>query len=290
MFAGFQRSSPHCASYDTALMIFDRCSKTPTGRQRKAQDAGFPLVDNGHSRWVRKDAAGSIRFRLYSTDVVTYHADGSVTLCPHPSVTTSAFSWPLTPDRLILNGDGTITVNGRDDGFVCKGNEVTFKRDDGGLWRVTEGKLMPFTDARVDNRALRAAKVAHNLLDFKGWLEMALIHKGARAHDNNYRDWRRDDFDTEAFYQALASRQLLAALEFVPYLNDNSRRSFGREIKGFGADAVDWARIDLCLAQRVGAISYEEHTQIPVKTYRAMRKRVTQLINKSIPGCYGMGW
>lgn len=287
MFTRFQRGSPHCSSYDTALAIYDCCSKTPTGLQRKARSYGYPLVDSGHSRWVRKDAAGSIRFRLYSTDVVVYHADGSVTLCPYPSVTTSAFSWPLTPDGLILDGDGTITVNGRDDGFICKGNEVTFKRDYGCPWQVASGRLVPFTDAKVDSRALRAAKVAHNLPDFKGWLEMALIHKGALTQKNAA--WR-DGFDTEAFYQALANRQLLAALEFVPYLNDNSRRSFGRDIKGFGANAVDWARIDLCLAQRIGAISYEEHTQIPVKAYRTMRKRMQQMQRKSVPGCYGMGW
>lgn len=296
MFSHFQNGSPHCASYDTALMIFDRCSKTPTGRQRKAQDAGVPLVDNGRSRWVRKDAAGSIRFRLYNTDVVIYHADGSVTLDPHPSVTTSTFSWPLTPGGLTLAADGTITVNGHDDGFICKGREVTFKRDaPGRLWRVASGELMSFTDSKVDTIALRAAKVAHNLFDFKGWLEMALIHKGARAHNNNHRGWRRDDTfgrqDTrDEFYQALADKQLLAALELVPYLSDKSRNSFGRNIEGFGADAVDWARIDLCLAQRIGAISFEERTQIPVKAYRTMLKRAKQMQNKSIPGCWNMGW
>ena len=290
----FSGRSPHigrCTSYATAHALWERRSKTRTGRDRKLSTYGYPMVEvaggNGHVRWVRKDRANSIRFRLYDTDVVTYREDGSVSLESWPSALTCDFAWSLTPDGIHLNADGTIDLNGRTARAVVCSGSVTLKRVDH-FWEVVGGRPKTFTDIRVDRRALRVAALAHNLPDFKGWLDMALIHKGAHRRGNDA------DFGLlkvrDEFFQALANKQFLAAVKLVPYLSDRARYSFGRSIEGFGADAVDWAKIELHLAHNIGATTTEDHTIIPASTYRSMVRRVKQMQSKGIPGAWTLGW
>lgn len=276
-----------CTDYAAAHALWERRSKTPTGRQRKLDYyRGYPLADaaggGGHVRWVRK-VGESIVFRLYGTDMVTYHPDGSIRVGYYASVTTAKFVSPLLPDGLYLGSDGVLTVNGghfwdspsRPEAVVCKGQVLLRREDD--LWQIDEpaSTLHAFSEVQIDRKEVRFHWKRLNLDAFREACHVALAHTRQAMHGNEVDI--TDRVVVERLFQALADGRYRDALECVPYKNRDQRYAFGRHIEGFGVDAIDWAGIEVALAERVDAITQVERKIMPATKYRTALRRVRQV-------------
>lgn len=134
---------------------------------------------------VRKHENGDVIFRLYATDVVTWHPDNTVTLRSYRSASTDAFAtalmplgaWASFPNVSLMNKagefrlfqvgkDGTITL--RDTGETYKShpdNTYTYNV----LEPITE--TTPYRVARLDKKKAHAALKKYNYHDFAAWLK-----------------------------------------------------------------------------------------------------------------------
>lgn len=92
------RRMPTIRSYADALNYYD---KKPAVRRRK--DGWKPIEprrSSGGYNWSKamtKLPDGSVVFRLFGTDCVTYHPDGTITLVGHETVSTGIFMGCLAP-------------------------------------------------------------------------------------------------------------------------------------------------------------------------------------------------
>ena len=133
-------------------------------------------------RSVRQDVAGAIRFRLYDTDVIVWHPDGTLEVNGWASMTTSKFlnSHSMRPD-LYLTGD-TLCVRGADNlwSYVrCdRGDKVLLRADTIGLTIVNRDTLRPWTWRVPDRKRTRELLQATDYARLRAGVRMALAMSG----------------------------------------------------------------------------------------------------------------
>lgn len=149
MYMGVQSHRGHrnVSSYEQALALHEKQSKTPTGKARKPIElycagggTAYPLglTKRGQTRVIRYGSDDSIAFRLYETDVVTWYPDNSVSIENYGTVTTSEFATNFLPAGISLRHpvNRRSGASGGDKGIaygpwgkermVCQGTAVRF--------------------------------------------------------------------------------------------------------------------------------------------------------------------
>lgn len=222
--------------------MLGRASKTPTGKQRRAKDKGFPL--GGHNKsvtWVRERADNAIAFTLYSTDVVTWHPDNSVEIDNYGTVTTSRFAERFLPAGVHLHhpvyrrggvSGGANTIGFRtaaeDEGYrsaICQGDVVRFQPIADDLWLPDESTCYDLClPIGVDRRKARELSKYYNLRDFEAWLSMAPIALASGGDRIEHNDWELD-----ICMEALEARNFRLAAEHLPLVKDTG--AYGTELK-----------------------------------------------------------
>jgi hypothetical protein len=239
MYRGIRLDDCNVSSYETALAALHQRAKR--SRKVKQAEVNLPGGDEaplGHPRsevsGIRMDHGENIRFRLYRTDVVTWHPDNSVTIDGYPSVTTGAFANMLLPRGMYLNPIArTMSLYSPESQYRWKDQRVC--RDDGtyrqvdGMWEPEDPAPLVFH--KLDRKAARAVAKEHSLADFKRFMSIApftmeLHHEGC---------------DVDAAADALLERDFRTAAEHLP-LTETGKSSFGRDIKPLPFQNTRWDR------------------------------------------------
>lgn len=127
---------------------------------------------------VRKLTNGSIAFKYYRTDVVTYHLNGSVALEPYASRSTERLVGDLTPRGI----DPVYNIRGGKCVLVCEDGEGRYYRVKGSSidirpanpWLVNRDQTKPFGLMRVDRKKAKEAFKAYGYYLFAEWAAAAL--------------------------------------------------------------------------------------------------------------------
>lgn len=222
---------PRIESYAQALAYFNEV-KPVRGRK----DGFKPIA---HRRgWNRRMALkdnGDVVFTLHHTDVVTWHADGSLTIEGHPTLTTAMFANHLTPQQVTLQaargiivfGDPTMSTRWHwweridmDDGRAvyrprralkvvrCGLNDRVRFVQRGDRWDVAPGqKLEPLDYYVLDRARARKLNAEYRLGELRAWVK-AIQKLGGEFppgrgkpmnHADTYCAARRGDF-AEAYH------------------------------------------------------------------------------------------
>ena len=294
------------ASYEGAEAAYAAYQKTPTGRQRQPKEFGFAL--GGHSKsvtWVRREPTGSIVFRLYNTDVVTWHPDDSFEVDNYGTVTTGQFARRFTPAGITLHHP--TSVRGQVGGYkgiryhtaadtgwwganLCSGDVVRFVPQGDGVWLPDEDTLDTMCFPVLDHSKCREITKRYHLKDFATWLSMAPRHMRIE-HDC----WSVDDCAA-----ALEKRDFTLASMFLP-LTDVSKNHYGRDMRDHmipiitshydrvvTSGVVD--RLKVALWDREDLFGVEEFKTIPRAEYDRRMVRVRTMRNLGLVGIdeYGL--
>lgn len=210
---------------------YDSAYEALAERVKRAKVRGADVLDPnvrteaglGHTRshvtGIRLLHDSSIACRLYSTDVVTWHPDNSVSVISHPTATTSAFANALLPAGLYLGGESELMTffPGCDESAdwcqrwrsarVCDGTG-TYRNVDG-VWLPDETTIAPRMHLTLDKSISRQVCKEHPFGQFKTWLFAAcgvldIEHQG-------------EDLDKCA--EALRARNFRQAAEHLPTIN-----------------------------------------------------------------------
>ena len=207
------RSTPHASSYADALRLYEKYSRTPTGRARKPKDGGMQFASKATR--IRQESNGDIVMRLWDTDCVTWHPDNSFTVEPWESVTTGGFISSLTPlsvGRTMVATYFRLPLDDKHSNWrerwatsrVCYA-EGTFHEVDGG-YAPDEDTLRTFRYPIVDRKMTREASKAHHFVDFETWLAVAPHHL----------DLKHEGEDMQAVSDALQRRDFQTAAVHLP--------------------------------------------------------------------------
>lgn len=288
---------------DVSVHDYDSAYEALAERAKRAKVRGADVLDPnvrteaglGHRRstvtGIRLLRDSSVACRLYSTDVVTWHPDNSVSVISHPTVTTSAFANALLPSGLNLGGESELMTFfpgcGSNAGWserwqsarVCNGTG-TYRCVDG-VWLPDEDTLYPLSVVTLDKSISRQVCKEHPFGQFKTWLFAAcgvldIEHQG-------------EDLDKCA--EALRARNFRQAAEHLPTVN--VPRGFGirERLKPlrmsnvrYGAPvtlgSVEYLR--RWLYDDAGAYTKTEVTTMSSTQYEQQRKLCNQLRNVGI--------
>lgn len=304
MFMGVtaHQSVKRVASYADAQAVFEKFSKTPTGKQRKEQTNGFHLsMSSNHGvTWVRERADQAIAFQLYDTDVVAWYPDNSVVVCNYGSVTTSRFASRFLPGGIWLNhpttrhgvegGHRTISfrsemVQSHWEHRTCCGSHVRFVHDTkADAWLPDETTLDEMHFPVLDQRAAREISREYSLRDFDMWLSMAPRHMQIE-HDS----WSLYDCAT-----ALKKRDFVLASMFLPLIEDTG--AFGNTIRPLPIHVSRYrryvtmgslARLRTALYDDEGAYTTVTHKHLPHSQFDKLMTKVRELDRLGCGGSYG---
>lgn len=248
MYLGLRSHGQRADRYEDAVRIFQRYSRTETGRARKEKLYGFPMHGKTNVRWVRCDIDGSIVFRLYNTDVLTYYPDGLVEIEAYPSKTTSDFLYPLLPLGIGTTHLGVIEARDPQGEYrVYRSSDALKFRQSGEGWEV-EGDLGHFYQVRsLKSKDQRRVEADYHLVEFRQWAEPAVHHLNVRISDG--RLGRAGEL-----LEALKERRFRDALEVVPAKSDKALYAYGRDPRG-EFDRIDFSAILRWAAEDAGALT-----------------------------------
>ena len=156
------RNLPQLASYAHAKKKWDD-TKAIRGR---VEYADKPLHDRSDRvRWIGK-RGDAYAAKLYSTDVVTYHADETITLYTGGwnSKATADFMRAVAPvGAELFDGNVWAYVNG---GYYVVANSLTIKRGENGRWQPVDPQVTQYY--RLNKERCKALRTS-----FKPFLEYA---------------------------------------------------------------------------------------------------------------------
>ena len=184
------------SSYNAALSKWESIKPI---RGRKDQNTRPLYRRTNDTTTIRKLNNGSIAFRLHSTDVVTFHVDGTMDLSPYASVSTCAFV------RAILGYHNHIHAHWSDRDYKLP-NYVTqvegryyhtptfaslVKDDTTNKWTLLAGNE-PFDVVTLDRQLTKEALKDTGYNEFKIWLTTQIrLGLDPRGEDR----WRRGPYD-----------------------------------------------------------------------------------------------
>ncbi len=302
------RAAKPVRSFADAQAALAKAMTTPTGRARKpSRDGMYPLglTKRGQTTIAEMDD-GSIAFRLYSTDVVTWHPDNSFSIDNYGTVTTSSFAARFTPQGFYLRhpsyrrgesgGDHGITyptVVTEDyrerwaSTRICFGPEnfVVFRPTGDGVWEPDEDTLAKIVLPELDRPAARKLAQTLHLRDFENWLSMAPHHL----------DLEHEGMDLGHVALALKHRDFAKAAVHLPLMKMDS---FGRCHDHLALPIVCRGtadRVTLGSIQKLKLGLWEDHsllkdriaTTMPLADYDRDMRRVRALGQLGFDGLYG---
>ena len=216
---------------DVSVHDYDSAYQALAERAKRAKVCGADVLDPtirkeaglGHPRsqvtGIRLLRDNSIACRLYSTDVVTWHPDNSVSVISHPTVTTAAFANALLPSGLSLGGESEIMTffpgcGQSSDWYerwrvarVCNGTG-TYRCVDG-VWLPDEDTLYPLSVVTLDKSIARQVCREYPFAQFKTWLFAAC----------GVMDIEHQGEDYERCAEGLRTRNFRQAAEHLPTIN-----------------------------------------------------------------------
>lgn len=299
-------SAASCHDYETARRSLERTSKTPTGRNRKEKTYGYHLgMGSNHGvTWVREGEDGEIIFRLYDTDVVTWHPNNSVEIDNFGTVTTGAFARTFLPSGISLSHPSTrrgetgghrgirycVEAPRYDERFygrynLCFGGLPCFRLH-GEQWLPDEDTLDTVSFPEItDRKAQRAVSAKYHLKDFDNWLSMAPRHMRIE----------HDCWDVHDCADALLKRDFTLASMFLPLTTES--RSYGTELKiipiitrnrdqHITASCI--SKLKLALWDLEGLIEKRSFTTIAADEFERRMQRVKQMRALGLDG-YSFG-
>lgn len=208
---------PGIHSYARALYHYDR-----TAPWRGDADKITRPLGNRRARYMtfRKLADGSIAFRLYATDVVTWHPDNSVTINPYSTASTNAFATRLLPSGMWANFPCLVMRSPASDQLVYQIGAGTKLVEGERGWEIaTPGTIIRWRDYRVDTgkaqRMLR--EVGYNA--FVAWAKTRHA-LGVEDKDQEYLPYGMD------VVRALENREMWPALARMGMTRFNSAPEF----------------------------------------------------------------
>lgn len=139
---------PGVRSYARALYLYDR-----TAPWRGDADKITRPLGNRRARHMtfRKLEDGSIAFRLYATDVVTWHPDNSVTINPYSTASTNAFANRLLPSGVWADFPCLVMRSPASDQRVYQIDNGTKLVESEHGWEIaTPGTIHKWQDYRAD--------------------------------------------------------------------------------------------------------------------------------------------
>lgn len=169
------RGTPQLGTWIKAL------SRWQATKPWRGGDENARPLDNSRRKThmtIRKLPDESIACRLYRTDVVVFHPDGTVTITPYASMSTSAFAqavlggWGCGLGILFTHRLGCL-VNISGAGWVRLVEATKFKQREGLLvaWEVLS-PTEPFEERVLDKVKARAALKNSRYRDYVAWLRM----------------------------------------------------------------------------------------------------------------------
>lgn len=285
------RNIPGCDSYTTARHSLAVAVEKSNGK--RIHGDAIPLAAHSKSvTSVRQRPDESIAFRLYDTDVVTWHPDDSVTIRNFGTNTTTDFAYRFLPRGFYLayettkGGNRTISFPDRPRGeqgywadkSVCEGAAVRFEPLGAEAWAPDPATVSPLGFPELDRRVARTISAEYHLSDFNNWLAMAPLHIDLEHHET----------DLHGCAQALRERNFAEAVAYLPLINVE-KGSFGRSRDDHKVipvetytwrEAVTWQsfeRMKLWLWAHFGAFEAVEFISLPATEFERRMKRVRQL-------------
>jgi hypothetical protein len=175
MFGNLNTSGVPClANYDKANAFFQR-----TKPWRGSSDDVRPVHPSRRRHMeMRRLPDGSIAFKLYDTDVVTWHPDNTLTIVPYPSRTTNMFAHALLPRGIYPQFDhalGACIETGSH--LYSTPSSVRMHEVIEGAWRIVNGGAQ-FEIPQLDKHAARAALKASRYNDFVTWRKAVIALHG----------------------------------------------------------------------------------------------------------------
>jgi len=277
-------------SYETARACLEKCSRTPTGKARKpGPDGSFPLgLTKRRQTRVIPNSDGSIAFRLYDTDVVTWQEDGSVIVDNFGTVTTSGFASRFLPACFHLRypverrggcggGKGIIYQDAAGERRICFGrcgNMVTF-RPDGDGWQPDEDDCANIIFPVLDRAESRGLNQRLNLKEFELWLAVAPFHL----------ELEHNRFDADRCAKALERKDYATAASYLPLVKDTNSWG-GHNLKplpistGWNAGHVTMGsigKLKLALWEEHAMLKDDIHTTVSCDEFDRGMARVREL-------------
>lgn len=230
---GFQCSMykvPRIQTYEQALAHYESVDRWfSTGSKPIKGQLRYDNMRMSKVPWRDGDA---IIFRLYSTDCVTYYADGTIAIEGYGSMSTNAFIGQLAPGEITHQ-----MGEGRDDPYLIlrrRGSEHWWERDEDGRWvrntdalvvrcslpiklhycaderrwlPTDEAHLEPFYWTEIDRAKARKASAHYHLADFLK--VVPALHALGTVE-------REIPADINCALDRLANRDFTGALAFCP--------------------------------------------------------------------------
>lgn len=306
MFLGItaHHDAKRVTDFTTAQAALERASRTPKGKLRTQKDYGYHLgMNRNHGvTWVGERGGGAIAFRLYDTDVVTWHPDDSVVIQNFGTVTTSGFATRFLPNTIHLRhpsrdgGDSAITYRPATvDGDwrsawkaarICQGHAVRFVRD-GEALVPDEDTLDPIMLPQLDTKASRGLTAGLNLADFELWLPAATAHL----------DLEHEGFDLDECVTALRRRDFRTAATLLPLVKIPDGWGAADRIKPLPIDTSSReqvvtlgsiTKLRLAIQHDAGAFTDVTQPTWSLREYERGMARVKQLASVDAVG-YGYG-
>lgn len=172
---------PRIGSYASAMRHWEK-AKPWRGRDDNVRPLGDARRKFHNS--VRK-VGDDIVYRLYDTDVVTYHKDGSISVVPYHSKLTTSFADRLLPDGIRAYFNARIGCCIQVMGWFYLMNErstLVLNRSYGSLsaWVISnlDEATMPFEKEIIDRKLSRKLLLATNYHEFAMWLTGMRIMAG----------------------------------------------------------------------------------------------------------------
>lgn len=184
-------------TYDSAVALWE---KSPKKRGYSDPDWRSPFDRPRDSTIVRKDSKDQIHLRLFTTDVVTFSPDNTVTLDPVTTASTNAFVWAVLGGHASINTHWTDRQHPCPDKMTQVGGKfyhtpefvhLTFDESgDRGQWRLLGGSRSVQVPS-LDKSKTMATLKSSGFRQFELWLKTQIrLGLDPRGNDRYYDHYR----------------------------------------------------------------------------------------------------
>jgi hypothetical protein len=135
----------------------------------KDQDGPRGLIDRRKKHLtIERTEAGDFILRLYGHPTVTWHKDGALTICAHPTKSTGTFANHCTPAGMYVSASGSFRVS-VDKRMYKVVNKITFRQRDN-TWKADQ--ITPWLVPVVNRERAKLALAEVGYSEFRSWLKV----------------------------------------------------------------------------------------------------------------------